>query len=120
VDYDGFDWDRTPTPFWWELTPGKSTRFKDLASFSQAVGIERHALRVHKEEIFEIQDIPAYAAASFSNQRLTLKPGCTAVDAGQPLPNVCDDFEGAAPDLGAYELGRAVPHYGPRMPPDSR
>jgi len=120
VDYDGFDWDRTPTPFWWELTPGKSTRFKDLASFSQAVGIERHALQVRKEETFEIPDIPAYAAELFSVKRLTLRPGCAAVDAGQALPNVCDDFAGAAPDLGAYELGRPAPHYGPRLPLDSK
>jgi hypothetical protein len=119
VDYDGFDWDQTPTPFWWELTPGKMTRFKDLASFAQAVGIEPHALHLLKAETFEIQDIPAYAAQLFSEKRLTLKPGCTAIDAGQALPNVCDQFEGRAPDLGAYELGCPTPHYGPRTPLDS-
>jgi hypothetical protein len=69
---------------------------------------------VRKEDIFEIQDTPAYAAEPFSANRLTLKPLCAAIDAGQSLPNLCDDFEGAAPDLGAYEFGRAVPHYGPR------
>jgi hypothetical protein len=30
------------------------------------------------------------------------------------LPNVNDGFTGKAPDLGAYEVGQTVPHYGPR------
>jgi hypothetical protein len=30
------------------------------------------------------------------------------------LPGVNDDFTGRAPDLGAYEVGRPLPHYGPR------
>jgi hypothetical protein len=36
------------------------------------------------------------------------------VDAGIRIPNVNDDYTGVAPDLGAYELGREAPHYGPR------
>jgi hypothetical protein len=43
-----------------------------------------------------------------------LKPGSAAVDAGMLLPTINDDYEGKAPDLGAYELGRPLPHYGPR------
>jgi hypothetical protein len=114
VDYDGFDWDETPTPFWWQVTPGKGRQFRDLETFARAVAIERHGIRLHKEEVFEIQDIPGYAAEPYSARRLTLKPGCAAVDASQPLPNLCDDFVGAAPDLGAYERGKPEPHYGPR------
>lgn len=37
-----------------------------------------------------------------------------AVDAGEVLPNINDGYAGAAPDLGAYELGSALPPYGPR------
>ena len=40
----------------------------------------------------------------------------TAIDAGQPLPGFNDGFRGRAPDLGAYELGEPLPHYGPRHP----
>jgi hypothetical protein len=43
-----------------------------------------------------------------------LKPGSAAVDRGAVIPNVTDNFSGAAPDLGALELGAPVPHYGPR------
>jgi hypothetical protein len=37
-----------------------------------------------------------------------------AIDAGVLLPTINDDFTGKAPDLGAYEHDRPVPHYGPR------
>ena len=43
-----------------------------------------------------------------------LKPDSAAVDRGIVLPNVTDVFSGAAPDLGALEVGQPVPHYGPR------
>ena len=40
-----------------------------------------------------------------------------AIDAGILLPTINDDFTGKAPDLGAYELDRPIPHYGPRQWP---
>jgi hypothetical protein len=47
----------------------------------------------------------------------SLKPGSVAVDAGVELPTITDDFTGKAPELGAYEVDKPVPHYGPRSPP---
>lgn len=55
-------------------------------------------------------DFPAKPFPAF----LELKAGSAAVDQGQVLPNVNDGFAGAAPDLGAHELGLPLPHYGPR------
>ena len=46
-----------------------------------------------------------------------LRPGSRAVDAGCRLPNVNDAFAVSAPDLGALELGRPAPIYGPRHQP---
>ena len=43
-----------------------------------------------------------------------LKPGSAAIDAGMALPTINDGFSGRAPDLGAYELDKPIPHYGPR------
>jgi hypothetical protein len=37
-----------------------------------------------------------------------------ALDGGEVLANINEDFVGAAPDLGAYERGRPIPPYGPR------
>ena len=31
------------------------------------------------------------------------------------IPNVTNGYNGAAPDLGALEVGLPVPHYGPRL-----
>jgi hypothetical protein len=46
-----------------------------------------------------------------------LKPNSVAVDKGCLIPNVNEDFTGAAPDLGALEVGKPVPIYGPRPLP---
>jgi hypothetical protein len=43
-----------------------------------------------------------------------LRGGSPPIDAGVRLPNINDDFTGQAADLGAYESGRPLPHYGPR------
>jgi hypothetical protein len=45
---------------------------------------------------------------------LRLAPRSRAVDAGVVLPGLTDGFAGRAPDLGAYEQGKELPHYGPR------
>jgi Right handed beta helix region len=45
---------------------------------------------------------------------LRLAPRSGAVDAGQALAGLSDGYHGKAPDLGAYELGDPLPHYGPR------
>lgn len=48
------------------------------------------------------------------HQDLRPAPGSAVVDAGLVIPNVNDSFSGKAPDIGAYELGEPLPHYGPR------
>jgi hypothetical protein len=45
---------------------------------------------------------------------LRLRPLSAAVDAGEFIPNINTHFNGSAPDLGAFELGQKIPHYGPR------
>jgi len=42
------------------------------------------------------------------------KPGSSVIDAGMLIPNINEDFQGNAPDCGAYEAGQPLPHYGPR------
>ncbi len=108
VDYDGFDWGDSPVAFRWNKQD-----YADLRSFSEAMGIEKHGIRVRKEEIFEKWDLPE-EYAPVAPPQLTLKAGCNAIDAGAILPNINVDYAGKAPDLGAYEFGRPLPHYGPR------
>lgn len=103
VDYEGFDWGQGPTAFVWNRQ-----NYPDLKSFSAATGLEKNGRRVAKEDIFTVYMDPA--------KYLELRPGGSAVDAGQVVPNVNEDFAGKAPDLGAFEVGRTLPHYGPRDP----
>jgi hypothetical protein len=45
---------------------------------------------------------------------LQLRRRSAPIDRGVVLPGVNDGYTGRAPDLGAYEYGAPVPHYGPR------
>jgi hypothetical protein len=44
-----------------------------------------------------------------------LREGAVAIDAGTLIPGINSNYSGAAPDLGAYEVDMALPHYGPRQ-----
>jgi len=45
---------------------------------------------------------------------LQIAPGSPAEDAAVLIPNINENFTGKAPDIGAYEVGQEIPHYGPR------
>lgn len=114
VDYDGFDWGDSMNAFWWR---DNTERYSDIESFSAAVGIEQNGVRVDKDVIFE--DLYDAGPDGFlPKEHLTLVDGTNAVDTGGVLPNLADTFEGAAPDLGALEVGRPLPHYGARAAED--
>ena len=92
-------------------------KFKTLKEFSEATGQDRHSVIVDYD-VFQKVTPPdsndpriLYKPADFD---FPLRPESVAVDAGVRLPNVNDGFAGKAPDLGAYEAGQPVPHYGPR------
>ena len=91
-------------------------RFKTLKEYSEATGQDRHSVIIDYD-VFQKVTPPGpdlrtlYKPADFDFQ---LRPGSAAVDAAVRLTGVNDDFTGRAPDLGALEVGRPVPHYGPR------
>ena len=127
-DYNGF----RPNPtaghsFEWNSPPLEipadfknkvvSRNFKTLKELREATGQEQHSVLLDYDTFVNVKmpDISdpqrVYSAEHFD---FRLKPGSTAVDAGVVLPNITDDFTGRAPDLGALELDRPIPHYGPR------
>ena len=95
-------------------------RFASLADYVAATGQDKHSVAVDYDVFVNVRRLDAQDAASV--QKLykadefdfRLKPGSAAVDRGVLLPTVTDGFAGRAPDLGALEVGQAVPHYGPR------
>ncbi len=95
----------------------KFSAFQTLEEFRRATGQERHGIVVDYD-IFRrvVKPDPDSSRAVYRPDGLDfrLRDGCPAVDAGSVLPNVNDDFTGKAPDLGAYELEKPIPVYGPQ------
>jgi hypothetical protein len=56
-------------------------------------------------------------ASELAPADLWIGAGSVAENAGQAIANVNDGYAGSAPDIGAYEVGAAVPVYGPRFVP---
>ena len=128
ADYDGYRPNPgAPVAFEWNspdfavraefAKPTVARKFATLKAFTEATGQEKHGVLVDYD-VFERAAAPdrsdpqrIYRPEAFD---FRLKPGSAAVDAGVAIPNITDDVTGKAPDLGAYELGRPIPHYGPR------
>ena len=99
------------------LQPGK---FRTLAEYSKATGQDGHSVLVDYDIFMKVPKLDAkdltaiqkvYKAEDFD---FRLKAGAAAIDKGVALANVNEGFSGRAPDLGALETGRPVPHFGPR------
>ncbi len=116
-DYNGYRPNPGATEQYSWQAPGRSANFATLAALSAATGQERHGVELDLGafENLTLPD-PATPHRVYHAMDLTfrLKPGGKAVDAGESIPTVNDGFAGAAPDLGALEVGQPEPHYGPR------
>ncbi len=136
-DYNGFyATESSEAPFAWNSPPlsvmadypgpGKtpqleSRAFGTLEAYAQATGQDQHSLMIDysvfrnvpmldSTDVAKLQSV--YEADDFD---FSLVPGSAPVDKGVHLPNVSDGFSGAAPDMGALEVGAEPPHYGPRQ-----
>lgn len=94
--------------------------FPTLQAYSRATGQDRHS-RVIDYDVFVNAPEPDFTdptrVVAVDAVDLRLRKGSAAIDAGMVLPNVTDGYLGRAPDLGAYEFGAPLPHYGPRPKP---
>jgi hypothetical protein len=97
----------------------ETRQFPTLAAYSQATKQDTHSVlvdydifvnvpRLDRNDLKSVQKV--YKAEDYD---FRLKPGSVAVDKGIRIPTVNDDANGA-PDLGALEVGKPAPHYGPR------
>jgi len=91
--------------------------FASLVDFRTATLQETHGIEVDFN-CFERMSPPdlgnRHAVYHSVDLNFRLKPGSKAVDAGVAIPTVNEGFTGRAPDLGALELGKPEPKYGPR------
>jgi hypothetical protein len=129
-DYDGYRPNRSaPDQYLWiappkgqmrdyEVSARNAQRFKSVSDLAAATGAEKHGVELDYDIFVNVKPPDpktphaVYHSADFD---FRLKPGSKAVDAGVRLPNINDDFTGQAPDLGAYESGKPLPVYGPRV-----
>ncbi len=99
------------------IEPPVVRKFRTLAEYTRATGNDAHS-RLLDYDVFTHVTPPDMTDAQklYDPAKLDfrLRPGSAAVDAGTVLPNITDGYTGKAPDLGALERGRPVPHYGPR------
>jgi MYXO-CTERM domain-containing protein len=91
-----------------------SNRFTSLATL-QTNTSEAHAVVVDMTIFASGPAFPSNPYPAKGTVDLQLAAGCAAIDKGLVLAGVNDGYTGAAPDLGAYELGIAPPVYGPRQ-----
>lgn len=95
--------------------------YSSLSALAVATGHERHGLAIRDYgDVFASAAEPEHAPSNrgrlYRPQEvdLRIKAESSVVDVGCLLPGVNDGYNGDAPDLGAYELGQPLPHYGPR------
>ena len=92
----------------------EGVRCDTIEEVREKLGYEKHGMTVDYDIFRNVQKpVPGteYDPADFDFRPREDAP---VVDAGQPLANINDGFTGEAPDIGACEAGRPVPHYGPR------
>ncbi len=135
LDYNGY---RKREPFIGYYAPTKnkvcnfsnhkeSIRYNSLRKFSKATGQEKHGIVVDynifrdvKPPLFrefseKFKDLgQAYPIYYPQHVDFRLTENAKAIDAGCLLKGINENFTGRAPDLGAYEFQKQIPHYGPR------
>lgn len=114
VDYNGYR--ATGQKIVWRFyqKPSGVGAYGSLTAFAQATGYEKHGVwGIDFDDFVNAKPIAGRVMPP-GDMDLRLAEGSEAVDAGCVLFNVTDGYEGKAPDLGAYERGRPIPHYGPR------
>ncbi len=125
-DYNGYRPNPGAPPYLWFAPAGAAPAYPDRPEFQRFTSLKQLAQATRQEAHGVELDYDVFAALTppdpdkphaiyhARNLDFRLRPGSKAVDAGVILPNINDHFTGHAPDLGALELGRPLPVYGPR------
>ena len=96
--------------------------YPSFDALREATGYETDTIFVDGYGVFRNAPEPPHAGRDTplmdsAKMDVQLKPDAPAVDAGAVIPGINDDFAGEGPDIGALEVGRPTPVYGPRGGP---
>jgi hypothetical protein len=140
-DYNGFRPNPGESPaFQWNSPPSPDIRtgsvrvgggtaggmerrgYATLQEYQSATGQDTHSVLVDYDIFTNVPKLDRDPSRvqllyDFRDLDFRLRPGSAAVDKGLVIPNVTDGYTGAAPDLGALEVGQPLPVYGPRSGP---
>ncbi|MEN8261587.1 MAG: hypothetical protein ABFS02_13630 [Pseudomonadota bacterium] len=114
-DYDAWGTTREigdPSDPYFKWDNVRYDRLPDL----QAIGVETHGVEAAFSDLINATLPPAWDQPAVPGSRdLRLVGGTPEVNSGTPLPNLNDGFALIGPpDMGAFELGSSLAHYGPR------
>jgi hypothetical protein len=116
-----FEWSTPPLDVAYARDPDGVVKrtYKTLQEYAAGSGRDKNSVLVDysifaKASAPDRKDMEKIYAPEDSD--FTLKRGSAAIDAGAVMPNINDGFTGKAPDIGAYEIGKPIPDYGPRTP----
>jgi hypothetical protein len=100
-----------------------------VKDFTAQTGLEKHGIPFDSDEEVLAKvpgPFPQYMSQQWTvpeaflkdmtrpHPDLSLKAGSKAIGAGIAIPNLMERADGKAPDLGAWQFGQPIPHYGPR------
>jgi len=94
--------------------------YPTLAAYSADAHQDQHSVLVDYDAFERVRPLDAKDVRTvqklykMEDLDFRLKAGSAPVDKAKVIPQVTDGYAGAAPDLGAVELGQPLPHYGPR------
>lgn len=91
-------------------------RYLRLSNLQQ-IGVETHGVTVSFNDVYNAT-LPASVdvASPIGEADLRLQNSSVAINKGAVIANLNDPFvTDGQPDLGAFELGKPLPHYGPRI-----
>ncbi|MBE7465087.1 MAG: right-handed parallel beta-helix repeat-containing protein [Planctomycetes bacterium] len=111
-DYDGYGGGP-----WRDFLKWNDKRYKTVEEVRATAPVYKNVRIVTPEKLFASgikQPADGKTQFEIAINDLRLKEGSDAIDAGIKLPGFNDGFNGEAPDLGAFELGATMPHYGTR------
>jgi hypothetical protein len=117
MDYGGYNIAAPARP----LLNINNVRYRSMPDATADLGIMAHAVLVDWHDFAKLMPPPGDDKfAEWQAIDMNLRPNSKAVDAGVVLPGINDGFTGRAPDLGCFESGKPLPHYGPRRGPGVR